>query len=251
MGFDLEKIYVPSLGVDMVFNMDSLAPYSRSSIIYDIDIKKSTVIIAQTHTPFTKNTQFKDLHLTTIIKNKNRRTRVGLKCINFKIIKHYPLASKETVPAVCFKFQLPIKETNIRSAFRLPLNTKYIIKGKILYNGFEYYTSKDFSIRDVSLTGLGLIVPKKKGGIINPLTEIKSGTQILIGIILIDINKKEPAGTIPIKAQTTRINTDHSTDYVLIGCKILNLESSKESLLNHFIHAAQIDELKRLSRRNL
>lgn len=251
MGFDLEKIYVPSLGVDMVFDMDSLAPYSRSSIIYDIDLKKNTVTIAQPHIPFSKNTKFKDLYLTTIIKNKNRRTRVGLQCTAFRIIDQYPLANKETVPAVCFKYQLPIKETNIRSAFRLPLNTKYIIKGKIIYDNFEYYTSKDFSIRDISLTGLGLIVPKKKKGIVNPLSKIETDTMLLIGIILIDINKKEPAGTLPIKAQATRINTNHSTDYVLIGCKIINLESSKENILNHFIHAAQIDELKRLSGRDL
>ncbi|MBU2429882.1 MAG: hypothetical protein KKH99_04235 [Proteobacteria bacterium] len=251
MDFDLEKIFVPSLGVDMVFDMDSLAPYSRSSIIYDIDTDTSTVTIAQPHIPFSKNTKFKDLYLTTIIKNKNRKTRVGLQCTAFRIIDHYPLANKATVPAVCFQYQLPIKETNIRSAFRLPLNTKYIIKGKILYENFEYYTSKDFSIRDISLTGLGLIVPKKKKGVINPLSQMKTNTILLIGIILIDVNQKEPAGTLPLKAQATRINTNHSDDYVLIGCKILNLESSKENILNHFIHAAQIDELKRLSGRDL
>ncbi len=251
MGFDLEKIYLPSTGVDMVFNMNSLAPYSRSSIIYDIDIKNETIIIAQPNVPFSKGTQYDELHLTTILLQKNKKIRVGLKCIALKIIDHYPLANKSTVAAVRLKYQLPIKETNIRSAFRLPLDTKYIIKGKILHNSLEYYTSRDFSIRDISLAGMGLIVPKKRNKRPNPLASLKSGTEIMIGIILINMDNKKPAGTLPIKATVTRINPNHSQTNTLVGLKIHGLESSKEDILNQFIHSAQIEALKKRSRLDL
>lgn len=251
MGYHLEKIFIPSLGVDLVFNTESLAPYSRSSIIYDISPAANTVTIAQPQTPFTQNTTFRDLYLTTIIRNDDRKIRVGLKCISYKIIDHYPLANKETVPAVCLTYELPIKETNIRSAFRLPLNTKYIIKGKILFKGFEYYTSRDFTIRDISLTGIGLLVPRKRKRGLNPLNEIEKGSEIVIGVILIDVNKKEPVGTIPIKAVVKRINRDHSPNHTLVGLKILDMKSQREQMLNQFIHAAQIDELKRRRNRNL
>jgi hypothetical protein len=251
MTFDIEKIFLPSVGVDIVFNMNSLAPYSRASIIYDVDFSNETITIAQPLTPFSKNTVFKELHLTTIVHGKNRKMRVGVECSHFKLIDQYTLANKTNVPAVLLKYTLPVKETNIRSAFRLPLSTKYIIKGKILYHKLEYYTPRDFSIRDISLTGLGIVIPKKRNKHLNPLTEMKINEKIMIGIVLINIDKDKPIGTLPIKAQTIRINPSYSATYSLAGLKILNLEPSNETILTRFIHDAQIDELKRLSGRNL
>jgi len=251
MGFDINNIFLPSVGVDMVFNMNSLAPYSRSSIIYDVDYKNKTITIAQPLTPFSKNTAFKELHLTTIVHNKSRRIRVGVSCRPFKLINNYPLANKETVSAVLLSYELPVVETNIRSAFRLPLSTKHIIKGKLVYNNLEYYTSKDFSIRDVSLTGFGIVVPKKRNSQLDSLTKIKINEKVMIGIILVDMDLDEPVGTIPIKAQLNRINPNYSETYSLLGFKFLNLKRDNESILNKFIHTAQIDDLKRLNRRNL
>lgn len=235
----------------MVFNINSLAPYSRSSIIYDTDFSQNEITIAQPLIPLSSHTRFKELHLTTIIQDKKRRIRIGVKCLDIKIIQHYPLANKSTVPAVILKYSLPPEETNIRSAFRLPLSTRYIIKSKLLYKAHEYFTSRDFSIRDISLTGIGLVIPKKRNKKPNPLTEIKTNETIIIGIILINMDLDKPVGTLPIKSQVTRINPGYSNTHSLVGLKILNLGKDGERILNSFIHDAQIDELKRMSRRNL
>ncbi len=250
MDFAIDTILRPSVGVDMVFNMNSLAPYSRSSIIYDVDFKNKIITIAQPNTPFSNNTSFKELHLTTIIHDKNRKIRVGVKCNQFKTIKKYPLANNTNVAAVALNYILPIQETNIRAAFRLPVASKFIIKAKIKYNGLDYFSSRDFSIRDISLTGLGIAILKKRNKHINPLIEMKPNQEIQIGIILIDSNKKEPVATIPMKAKTTRINPNYSQTHCSVGIKILRLKTSDEDILNKFIHNAQIDELKKLSRRD-
>ncbi len=251
MNFDIKQIFIPSIGIDIIFNIDSLTPYSRSSIIYDVDFNDETIIIAQPLTPFSKNTTFKQLHLTSIIYFKNRKLRAGLKCSKFKLIKSYTLENKETVPAVALKYELPVKEANIRSAFRLPLSTNYIIKGKIIHENLEYFTAQDFSIRDISLTGLGLSIPKKRKNHSNPLIKLRSADDIALGIILINITKDKPIGTIPIRAQVTRVNLNYSDTHILVGLKILKIETPTETILNKFIHDAQIDELKRLSGRNL
>lgn len=251
MTFKPDKIFLPSVGVDIVFNMNSLTPYSRSSIIYDVDFNKKEIIIAQPLSPFSNNTVFKELHLTTIIREKGRKIRVGIECTQFKIIDDFRLANKTRVSAVLIKYELPAKETNIRSAFRLPLSTKYIIKGKILYNGLEYFTSRDFSIRDISLAGLGLVIPKKRSKNLNPLTEVKTNEEIVIGIVLINMDEDKPLGTLPLKTQVVRVNTNYSETHSLMGLKIVSLKNKGELILNKFIHEAQIDELKRLSARNL
>lgn len=240
---------MPSTGVDMVFNINSLTPYSRSSIIYDADFRTREIIIAQPLTPFSKNTDFKDLHLTTIIHDKTRKIRTGVACTHFKIIDKFTLASSSTVPAVRLKYEMPVIEINIRSAFRLPLSKKYIIKGKIIVDKQEYYSPADFSIRDISLTGIGLIVPKKKSDRPNPLTLLTPNQELIIGVIMVNMTKDTPSGTLPIKAVVKRINPKYSETHTLVGLKIIQLKPDKEELLNKFIHEAQIDELSRLSRR--
>lgn len=251
MGFNPDKIFLPSVGVDIVFNMNSLEPYSRSTIIYDVDFSKKAIIIAQPHIPISKNTSFKELHLTTIIQDKTRKLRVGIACKHFKLIKRYTLSNKETVPAVLLKYELPANETNIRSAFRLPLSAKYIVKGKILYNILEYYTPRDFSIRDISLAGLGLVIPKKRNKTVNALTELKLKDEINLGIILVNISQDKPIDTLPIKARVIRSTPDYSDTHALMGLKILNLGKGSEAILYRFIHDAQIDELNRLSKTKL
>ncbi|WP_158406071.1 hypothetical protein [Desulfobacula toluolica] len=47
MDFDISKGMLPSVGVDMVFNINSMVPYCRPSIIYDVDLANKTIIIAQ------------------------------------------------------------------------------------------------------------------------------------------------------------------------------------------------------------
>jgi hypothetical protein len=249
MAFEMKKIFPPSTGVDIVFNMNSLAPYSRSSIIYDVDYALKEIVLAQPLTPFTKNTTFKELHLTTTVRDKSRKLRVGVSCTGFKQIENYQLANRSMVPAVKIKYDLPIIEINIRSAFRLPLSRKYIIKGKILLDNLEYFSSQDFSIRDISLTGMGLAIPKKRGDRSNPLTQLTVNQELMIGIILVNMNQDKPSGTLPIKAKVKRINEEYSATHTLVGMKILPLNMDQESILNRFIHEAQIDELKRLSGR--
>ena len=251
MGFDINKIFLPSIGVDIIFNMNSLAPYSRSSIIYDVDFKNKTITIAQPLIPFSKNTTFKELHLTTIIQVKNRKVRVGVECSHLSLIDQYALASNKKVAAVLLKYELPGKETNIRSAFRLPLSTKYIIKGKILYQNLEYHTSRDFSIRDISLTGLGFLIPRQRNKTLNALTKLTINEEIKIGIILINMDLDKPVGTLSLKARIKRINSAYSETHILVGLKIVNLITDDEDVLNKFIHDAQIEELTRLSGRNL
>ena len=249
MGFDIENIFLPSVGVDLVFDMDSLTPISRSSIIYDTDYGNRTITIAQPIVPVTSETQFEELHLTTIIHIKQRRVRIGLACKPIKFIDQYHLANRSTTKALVVEYRLPPVETNIRSAFRLPLSQRHNIKAKLLLNGVEYFTAKDFKIKDISFAGMGLVVPKKLNGKPNPLTQAQSGTLVPVGMILVDRGQQAPVGTFPVKTKVARLNPNYSETHMLIGLKIIAITAESEDLLNRFIHNAQIDELKRISKR--
>ena len=65
------------------------------------------------------------------------------------------------------------------------------------------------------------------------------------------MDEAQQIGTIQIKTQVVRIKPEYSESYSLMGLKILDLGTNNENILNKFIHEAQVDELKRLSRRDL
>jgi hypothetical protein len=247
MKYDIENIFQPSVGVDIVFDMDSLNPVSRSAIIYDMDLKSSTVTIAQPIVPITSNTRFKQLHMTTITNTGNRRIRIGIPCRPVKFIKHYPLANGAQTQALVMEFLPPPREINIRSAFRLPLSLRHSIKAKLQFKGQEFFTTRDFKFKDISFTGMGLVLPKSVKDAPNPLTTLSIGTRIPFGIILVNKEESHPFGKFPLQTQVVRLNPNYSETHCLAGLKILDITQEHETILNQFIHNAQIAELKRLS----
>ena len=238
---------MPSAGVDLVFNMNSLNPISRSSIIHDVNYQKEIITIAQPLVPFTRTTAYDQLHLTTIVTSKKNRIRVGISCQPTEFVNQYRLANQTISKAVILKYKLPVKETNIRAAFRLPMSQKYTIRAKIRYQGGDYYTPNDFGIKDISFTGMGLIIPRKKGLRSNPLLGLGKTMIIPLGIVLTDEEKEKPVGAFPLRAEIMWVNKNYSASHIQMGLKILDLDEKNETLLNRFIHTAQIDQLKKFS----
>lgn len=248
MEFKVSKIFYPSVGIDLVFNMNTDSPIAKSSIIYDVDLKKQTITIAQPIVPVTPKTSFKELHLTTLTNKDNRLLRIGVRCKPVQFISHYPMASGDPVKAIALQYQLPAAETNIRSAFRLPLTSRYAVKAKIVYNKQEYRTPGDFKIKDISFSGLGLVILEKKKEHHISLSTLKAGTEITMGLALVDRDTPGAIKTLPVKVQIVRIHMNYSEIYTLIGLKITHITRENEEALNKFLHTAQIEELKRISK---
>jgi len=253
MEFDVKKFFFPSVGVDLVFNINTDYPISKSSIIYDADFDRQTITIAQPIVPVTPNTAFEQLHLTTLVQSDQRRLRIGISCSPVQFISNYPLAGGgNPVEAIVVQYQLPAIETNIRSAFRIQMTSRYAIKAKLFYNQQEYRTPVDFKIKDISFSGLGLVIIEKKESHTSPLSALKPGTEMIMGLSLVDRDQDQPGtiATFPVKIQVARININYSETHTLIGLKITNITRENEEVLNQFIHATQIAELKRISKRD-
>nr|WP_320191874.1 PilZ domain-containing protein [uncultured Desulfobacter sp.] len=250
MEFDVKKIFFPSVGVNLVFNMNTDYPISTSSIIYDADFDKQTITIARPNLPIPPNTEFEQLHLTTLAHINQRRLRIGMHCRPIRVIDNYAMADGSAAKAIEIQYRLPAIETNIRSAFRLQMNTKYAVKAQIAYNGQKYRTPGDFKIKDISFSGLGLVILEKKGKYPSPLSDLKTGTKMIMGLALVDRDQPGAIGTFPVQIQVARINMNYSKTDTLIGLKIINIARENDEVLNQFIHTAQIEELKRISKQS-
>ncbi|MCG8549184.1 MAG: PilZ domain-containing protein [Desulfobacterales bacterium] len=250
MEFDVKKIFFPSVGVNLVFNMNTDYPISTSSIIYDADFEKQAITIAQPNVPIPSNTQFEQLHITTLTHINQRRLRIGMHCRPIRLIKNYAMADGSSVKAIEIQYRLPAIETNIRAAFRLQMTTRYTVKAQIAYDGQKYRTPGDFKIKDISFSGLGLVILERKGTRPSPLSTLKPGTKMIMGLALMDRDKPGTIGSFPVQIQVARINMNYSETYTLIGLKIINITREDDEVLNQFIHTAQIEELKRISKKD-
>ncbi len=232
--------------MDLVADINSLSPVSWPSIIYDVDYNAQTFTIAHPLAHLGSRNRKRQLSLTTIIRKQHQDIRVGIACKIIDTNPQYPLSGGEKTKALILKYQLPVTESNIRSAYRLPLSKHHAIQAKLRHNKLDYYTTKHFIIRDISFAGIALLAPSCIDGKRNPVADLQLNETIMIGMTLIKHGQRIEDGTFPAKAKVSRINADYSKTHLLIGLQITGIGADKESMLTHFIHNAQIDELKRL-----
>ena len=248
MDQNIDKILVPSLGIDIVFNLSSLTPSSKPSIIYDVDHTRQTVIVAQPIIPIHPGTEKREVHLTMLIKDKGSKKRIGIKCRPVKFHKDYKLSNTTTVGAVTFEYEPKIIETNIRAAFRLTLVKKHAIRAKIVSGGGNYYSTQHFFFKDISLGGVAMVIPKNIDNRRNPLARIKPKEQMPFGIIIIGENANQPNIAIPSIIEILRVNTTYTETSILAGARFVKFSKPEsEDKLNRFIHKSQMEDLKRLS----
>ena len=246
MNHTIDKVFAPSVGVDIVFNLNSLTPSSRSSIIYDVDHGAKSIIVAQPLIQIRPDIAPKELHITTLIKESGNSKRLGIKCKPTKFDKNYRLSNNKTVGAITLQYEPVMVETNIRSAYRLPLGKGHGITATLTYRGETYDSLKDFYIRDISLSGISMIIPKTIDIGRNTLRKMERNDQATIELVLIDTESDNPDIIIASPIEITRTNTNHTKTDMLAGAIFVKLKSSEEEKLSKFIHNAQMEELSRL-----
>ena len=243
----IKKIFAPAVGVEVVFNLNSLQPLSQSTIIYDVDYTNRIITTAQPKRPISKKDLFDELHLTTLTNFRKEKTRWGIPCTILEFNNSYRLSNNTRTEAIILQYTPDVIKTNIRSAYRLPLSRYYTVKADLTFKNDIYSSGQDFFIRDISLAGIGLVIPKKTKGKRNPLAQPKTHQRCNMRIALNQTDKKQSMETISVEIQLIRINPGYSETGVLLGAKFLRINQTTENTLNHFIHQAQMAELKRIS----
>lgn len=242
----IEKIFTPGASIELVFNLDSLMPRSFPSIIFDINHISKTITIAQPiNVRLHKDLKYDQLHTTTLArKESGGKARFGIRCDIIKINPDYKLTSGETTSAVILSYKGNIIETNIRSGYRLTLNSFYDAACKIIYEGGEYFSGRHLKMHDLSTSGAGLIILKRINNEKSPLLSMNSGYKGKIGLIL-KKPEEESAGpiSIPTYFEVARMILNHTEKSAFCGIKFHRLNADYEDLISKFIHEAQLFEI--------
>jgi hypothetical protein len=246
-----ENIFLPGTPVEMVFNIDSLLPISRNSIIFDSNFKTYELIISQTTPRTSKSFEYETLHITALKNGSSNKIRLGMKCSVLDFIDNYRLNKETTEQAIKLKYSGKISEVNIRSAFRIKPNNIYSIMAKLIFKNKEFLSAKHFKIFDISITGIGILIPNISSKTENPMAELELGDLGKIGIIM---KEPGPEKDMPViktlinKVKIVRINKKFNQRYTLIGCQFAPWERNLEEELGKFIHKLQLFEIRHLQK---
>jgi len=143
----------------------------------------------------------------------------------------------------------PIPEdVNVRSAFRFSPTATHEVLGKLIIAGHEFFSGNQFRICDISTTGLGLVIPRLLGKVKNPLTALETGRIAKMGIVIRDhAQEKEHIDTLDTAISVIRINRRFNELSIFAGCRFTRLDSRGEEVLSHFIHNAQLHEIRSIT----
>ena len=205
------------------------------------------MIVAQTIPPIPASARFNRMHVTTLVKKgMSEVVRYGLKCDIIEVIDDYRLGDGKPVPAIVLKNYPPPRAVNIRRAYRLRPNPSFDVAGKLLYHREECISGRHFKVHDVSLTGIGLLIPKLVDGRRNPLMGMEPGAEIETEWIF----KEPPPGgsitTVSNKIKVVRFRGNYSRKYGFAGFAFERMKKADEERLARFIHEAQLHEIRHL-----
>lgn len=241
------NILKPGIGVDLIFNLTSMSPVIKPSIIFE-NIKNK-IIVAQPKNRISSEYTFETMHISTLLANEEPgRNRKGFSCKIIKLIDKYELANNNRTQALLLEYKEPLLDMNIRSAYRFEPNPTHNVIGKLFYKGKEFYSGVHFKILNISVSGIGFLIPKKIKKSRNPLLDIAKNSSAKIGLLLNNSEKKNDIVTIESEIIIVRTNTEHNQLSGFAGVSFQNLNQQSEEALNKFIHNAQLFEIRKNNR---
>lgn len=249
MNIEDDFLFKPGMGVDLVFNLDSMSPISKSSIVFDCDESRRQVVVAQPAQRIHKDYQFNQMHISSLVKKElSSKVRLGYSCRILECINEYSLSNRGKSEALVIEYSPPSMEINIRAAFRFHPTSNFDVYGKLVINDEMYYSGRHFKFHDISITGIGILIPKKILKERNPLLDLKTNSHAKIGILLKTGGREDSASTIECDIKIVRTNMEFNLLSGFAGCSMLGLAHEHEETLNRFIHNAQLHEIRKVNR---
>ena len=243
---NIDDIFKPGIGIDIVFDMNADFPVVRSSMIHDCHYNTSQMIISQPNPPILPSFKYTTMSVTAIVKKElNETFRYGMNAKITRFLPNYVLSDRTRDNAILVHYDAPGDKVNIRSAYRLEPGLGYKVSGTVVFKENAFPSEKFFKVKDISFTGLSITVPVNKGGKANPLVSAKVGEAASIELQLVSPDKSSPGVSISSDVIIVRKKMTATKKMAFLGMKFTPLPERHETLLSKFIHEAQITRIKR------
>lgn len=240
-----KKIFTPGARLELIFNKETPKPDFFAAKLHSCDFNTENMIVTETSPIIPHDFQYTDMEISTILTvSQGQEIRVGAKADIVQHINDLELPdSGRPGNGISLKYALPIRKVNLRSdraTYRLPLKKNFEVKGYLYHKKKAYKLGEFFLVKDISITGIGLQIPKTVDGAPNPLMEITVGERAEVELSMIDFRSEGNWVDIACFFGVVRRQSKKQADAYSIGAKLTRLSPSNEELLNKFLCDAQL-----------
>jgi len=235
----VDGVFRPGAIAAVLVGADTESPTLRPTRVHDYHPVTRCLVISQT-TPRLPARQGLSYHLTAVAHVPDGEdVRLGAEVVVLESIPTYHLPGGLTEPAIRVLVKGALQPMNVRTAYRLHPHEKIRMDVVLTRNKQRFRSGVDFFVYDLSIGGMGFIVPKHVGGNPNPLLTIAPRDRLGIGLNLAVEGDRE-ATVLECEFQVVQINRAYSEVSICAGGRMLKLESKAEQALSRFVARAQL-----------
>lgn len=243
----VEHIFMERTRIEVAFNLESSLPIVLPTSIYKCNYESNRLLIYQTHPTILQSYTYDTMDITVLIeKELNQMTRVGLWCRIAKFLNNYRISDRATENFILIEYFPPMRKVNLRTTYRLRTSYRFNVEGRLCHKDMTYESGTHFSVHDISVTGAGLLVPKKIGKRENPLLNVRLNDSMNLELTLIQAGEEKSAQKISTPVETVRKVMSFNAASGFIGVRFGDLSADHQENLFRFIHEAQLTEIRNI-----
>jgi len=239
------SIFAPGKKIDLIFNGRNKSKKVRSAVIFECYHDSKKMVISQTD----PNLSSKELNtlsgVTTLVDQElNEMNRVGVSCNIINFMKNYQLYSGNRTTAMLVKYTEPLKKVNVRESYRFHPVGDFSAECKVICDGDVFSSHKDFKIHNISIHGMGMLIPIaasfKRAPLIN-----REVNDVLDIELKLKGKKEEASAPIRLRAQIVWQKRHYNRKNYIWGIKFKQLDQQQEEIISQFVHHGQLHFIRK------
>jgi hypothetical protein len=243
----IENIFMAETRIEVVFNIEGSIPIVLPTSIYKCNYDSNWMAIYQPRPEILPSLKFDTMDISTlIIMELNRMARAGLRCRIDKFLNNYQISERMKENLILIEYFPPIRKVNLRSTYRLRTSYRYNVEATIQSGETSYACGTYFTVHDISVTGIGLLVPKRVGKRDNPFLKTRVGDILEIELKLERAESNERPLKISTPIDVARKVMSYNPASGFIGSRFSSLNLDDQEKLFQYIHDAQLYEIRHM-----
>ena len=168
----METVFRPGFIAGVLLGADTDSPSLRPTRIHDCHPATRSLVISQT-APRLAVRPGLQYHLTAVVHAADGEDiRLGTEVVVLEGIPNYRLPGGQAEPALRVLVKGPLQPMNVRTAFRLHPHEKIRLDAVLVRDQQRYRSGESFFVYDLSIGGMGFLIPKHVAGGRNPLLNL-------------------------------------------------------------------------------
>lgn len=242
----IERVFFQETRIEVAFNLESDLPIVLPTRIHKCNYDSNRMLIYQPRPEVLPSFKYETMDIATLIeKELSKVVRMGLRCRIGKFLNNYKLSETIRENFLLIDYFPPMRKINLRSTYRLRTSFRFSVEATLHADEISYLSGTQFTVQDMSVTGIGLMVPKVLDKKENPMLKIAVKEVLDVDLILNQAESEKPPLRLSARIEIARKSMSLNAKSGFIGGRFIDLGASEQEMLFQFIHAGQLHEIRR------